>query len=68
MLKVLGVVGQKINPGRLESAGVGSNGVDDLGHLVVNVTALVHPLGHSAVGIHHGGVIAVSENLTNLRQ
>ena len=44
-----------------------SNGVDNLSHLVIHIAALVHPLGHSAVGIHNSGVIAVSENLTDLR-
>ena len=44
-----------------------TNCVNDLGYLVVHVTTLVHPLGNPAVGIHHRGVVAISENLANLR-
>lgn len=57
----------KIGNSQLESAVVVPDCVDDLSDLVVNVTALVHPLGHSAVGIHNGCVIAVSENLADFR-
>lgn len=53
--------------GRLESAVVVSYRVDYLGDLVVDVATLVHPLCNSAVGIHHCGVVAVSENLADFR-
>lgn len=52
---------------RLKSAVVVSDRVDDLGDLVVNVATLVHPLCNSAVCIHHGGVVAVAENLADFR-
>ena len=67
MLKVLSEIGQKSGDLRLEGAVIVSDRVNDLGYLVVHVTTLVHPLGNPAVGIHHRGVVAISENLANLR-
>ena len=64
----MGVIYPSGVTGELEGAVVVSNGVDDLSHLVIHITALVHPLGYSAVGIHNCRVIAVSENLTDFRK
>jgi hypothetical protein len=66
LLKVLSEIGQKSGDLRLEGSVIVSDRVDYLGYLVVHVTTLVHPLGNSAVGIHHGGVVAIAENLTDL--
>ena len=34
---------------------------NNLGHLVVNVAALVHVFGDLLLGIHHGGVVTATK-------
>ena len=62
------ILASKTGSGRLERAVVVSDRVNDLGDLVVNVAALVHPLGYSAVCIHNCGVVSITEYLPNFRQ
>ena len=58
----------EVDPGVLVAAVLAANSVGDFRNVVINVPTFLHPLGNLAVGIHHGGVVTVTEELTDLWQ
>ena len=48
------------------STGILFDPVQDLGHLVIQASALFHQVGDFFIGIHNRGVISVSKQLADL--